>query len=105
MHGFEVKKLRGRSNLFNQVSPEHPFFFPTSDLHSHRLRGHDGEVLGRGEVRQPEGVPEHDVLLVQGCRGRGGDPGGQALRGRAGGLRDVAAGGVELGVVVWWKEC
>jgi hypothetical protein len=51
-------------------------------------------------MRQPESVPQHDVFVVEVCGGVGGDPGWEALGGFAGGLRDVAAGGVELGVVV-----
>ena len=72
-----------------------------NNLHSHRLRRHDGEVLGRWEVRQSEGVPQHDVLIVEVCVWVRGDPGGDALGGLAGGLGDVAAGGVELAVFVW----
>jgi hypothetical protein len=51
-------------------------------------------------MRQPESVPQHDVFVVEVGGGVGGDPGWEALGGFAGGLRDVAAGGVELGVVV-----
>jgi hypothetical protein len=54
-------------------------------------------------MRQPESVPQHDVFVVEVCGGVGGDPGWEALGGFAGGLRDVAAGGVELGVVVLGK--
>lgn len=50
---------------------------------------------------QAEGVPEHDVFIVEVCGWVGGDPGWDALRGLAGGLGHVAAGGVELGIVVW----
>lgn len=51
-------------------------------------------------MRQSKGVPQHDVLVVKACVGVRGDPGGDALRGFAGGLGDVAAGGVELAVFV-----
>ena len=71
------------------------------DIHCHRLRRHDGEVLGRREMRQSEGVPQHDVFVVEVCVWVRGDPGGDALGGLAGGLGDVAAGGVELAVFVW----
>lgn len=73
---------------------------------AHRLGGHDGEVLGAGEVGEAERVPEDDVGVLQ-VRGRvGRDPGWDALGGVAGGLRHVAACWVELGVVVYetWLE-
>jgi hypothetical protein len=70
-------------------------------LHCHRLRRHYGEVFGRREMRQPEGVPQHDVCVVEVCGRVGCDPGWEALGGLAGGLGDVTAGGMELGVVVW----
>ena len=69
-------------------------------LHSHWFRWHHREVLGRGEVREAESVPQHDVFVVEIGGGVGGDPGWEALGGFAGGLWDVAACGVELGVVV-----
>ena len=75
------------------------------NLHCHRFRRHDGEVLGRWEVRQPEGVPQHDVLVVEVCVWVRGDPGGDALGGLAGGLGDVATGGVKLAVFVWRAVC
>jgi hypothetical protein len=75
------------------------------NLHSHRLRRHNREVLRRREVRQSKGVPQHDVLVVEVCVGVRGDPGGDALGGLAGGLGDVAAGGVELAVFVWEGGC
>jgi hypothetical protein len=78
-----------------------PLLLRPINLHSHWLRWHDREILGRGEMRQSKSVPQHDVFVVE-IRGRvGGYPGWEALRGFAGGLRDMAAGGVELGVVVW----
>jgi hypothetical protein len=52
-------------------------------------------------MRQSECVPQYDVFVVKVRVGVGGDPGWEALGGFAGGLGDVAAGGVELGVVVW----
>ena len=64
------------------------------------LAWHHREVLGRGEVREAESVPQHDVFVVEIGGGVGGDPGWEALGGFAGGLWDVAACGVELGVVV-----
>ena len=51
-----------------------------------------------------EGVPEHDVGVNDVGGGVGCDPSGDALRGLAASLRDVAAGGVDLGVVVWERE-
>jgi len=48
-------------------------------------------------------VPQHDVLVVEVCVWVCGDPGGDALGGLAGGLGDVAAGGVELVVFVWME--
>ena len=52
-------------------------------------------------MRDAEGVPEDDVGVNEVGGGVGFDPGGDALGGGAGGLRDVAARGVELCVVVW----
>lgn len=71
------------------------------NVHCHRLGRHDREVLGRWEMCQSEGVPQHDILVVEVCVWVRGDPGGDALGGLAGGLGDVAAGGVELAVFVW----
>ena len=51
-------------------------------------------------MREAESVPQHDVFVVEIGGGVGGDPGWEALGGFAGGLWDVAACGVELGVVV-----
>lgn len=106
MQGFCVKKLRGLNNLshhqYSQTanSPTECSQRGWIYSHSHRLRRHDGKVLGRREVRQTEGVPEHDVGVVDAGVWRGGDPRRQALRGLAGGLGHVAAGGVELVVRV-----
>jgi hypothetical protein len=55
-------------------------------------------------MRQSESVPQHDVFVVEAGGRVGGDPGWKALGGFAGGLWDVAAGGVELGVVVWKRS-
>lgn len=79
---------------------------PRPQQHRHRLRRHDGEVLWRGKVRQPKRVPEHDVRVVDGGGGVRGDPGGEVCVcgvGGAGGLRDVTAGRMDLGVGVWWR--
>lgn len=73
---------------------------PRPQQERHGFGGHDGEILGGGEMRDAEGVPEDDVSVVDGVGGRGGDPGGEALRGGAARLRDVAAGGVDFGVGV-----
>lgn len=73
---------------------------PGPQQQRHRLGRHDGEVLRRGEVHDAEGVPQDDVRVVDGLGRVGLDPGGQALRGVAGGLRDVAAGRVDLVVGV-----
>jgi hypothetical protein len=75
------------------------------NLHSHRLRRHNREVLRRREVRQSKGVPQHDVLVVEVCVGVRGDPGGDALGGLAGGLGDgwswpSSSGRVDV-LVVW----
>lgn len=48
----------------------------------HGLDGHDGEVLGRGDVCHAKGVPEHDVGVFRlGCAV--GDPFGETLGGLA----------------------
>lgn len=106
MQGFCVKKFLGLNNL-SRTRISKPHTAPTKCSrrgwiysHSHRLSRHDGEVLGRREVRQPEGVPEHDVGVGDAGVWRGGDPRRQALRGLAGGLGHVAAGRVELVVRV-----
>jgi hypothetical protein len=52
-------------------------------------------------MRDAKGVPEHDIGVVEVFVRVGGDPGRDALRGFAGGLGDVTAGWVKLGVVVW----
>ena len=48
-----------------------------------------------------EGMPEHDICVFDICVGVLGDPFGEAERGGAGGLGDVAAGGMELVVLVY----
>ena len=45
-------------------------------------------------------MPQHHVFVVEVCGRVGCYPGGDALGGFAGGLGHVAAGRVELGVVV-----
>lgn len=72
----------------------------------HRLDGHDGVVLGGGEVGDAKGVPEHDVGVGDVFGGVGVDPLGEAHGGFAGGLGHVAAGGVDLvvGVCVGWCQ-
>jgi hypothetical protein len=52
-------------------------------------------------VGDAKGVPEHDVGIVDGFVLRVEDPGGEAMGGGSGGLRDVAAGGVDLFVGVY----
>lgn len=47
-----------------------------------------------------ESMPEDDVSVGNGSGGVGSDPGGKASGGLAGSLRDMAAGRVDLGVVV-----
>lgn len=64
-----------------------------------RLDGHDGEILGRRDMRDAKGMPEHDVLVVDRL-GAVADPlretdGGVACR-----LGDVAARGPELVISV-----
>ena len=66
---------------------------------------HYGIILGRGKMRQAERVPEHDVGVVERFVWAGGDPGWDALRRLARGLRHVAAGGMDLVVVVWSRRC
>lgn len=68
----------------------------------HRLSRHDRVVFRRGEVRETESVPQHDVCVINGtARTSGFDPGGQTFRGFAGGLGHVAASWVDLVVVIW----
>lgn len=50
---------------------------------------------------QTKSVPEHHVFVFEIRVGVLGDPRGDALGRFAGCLRDVAAGGVDLGVGVW----
>ena len=50
---------------------------------AHRLGGHDGEILGTGEVGQTKSVPEDDVGVFQVRGGVGCDPGWDALGGVA----------------------
>lgn len=73
---------------------------PRPQQQRHRLRGHDGEILRAGEVRDAERVPEHDVRVGNVLRRVLGDPGGDALGGLAGRLGHVASRGVELRVGV-----
>lgn len=70
----------------------------------HGLGGHDGEVLGRGDVRHAEGVPEHDVRVLDRL-GPVADPLGQAAGGLARGLGHVPARGPELVVMVCGVVC
>lgn len=63
------------------------------------LDGHDGEVLGRGNVRHAERVPQHDVRIGDGLAAVA-DPLRESAGGLTRGLRDVAAGGPELVVLV-----
>lgn len=72
---------------------------PRPQEQRHGLCGHDGEVFWGWEVRDAEGVPEHDVGVVDGGVFVG-DPLGDAAGGLAGGLWDVPAGRVDLLVVV-----
>lgn len=51
-------------------------------------------------MRDAEGVPEDYVGVFDRGVGRGGDPGGEALRGGPGGLGDVSASRVDFGVGV-----
>jgi len=51
-------------------------------------------------VSYAESVPEDDIGVGNGSGGVGSNPGGKASGGLAGGLRDMAAGRVDLGVVV-----
>jgi hypothetical protein len=68
----------------------------------HRLSGHDGIVLGRGEVSKAECMPEDNVCVVNGAVGACRfNPRGQTLRRFAGSLRNVAARGVNFVVGVW----
>lgn len=73
---------------------------PRSEQQTHRLGRHDGKVLRSWEVSEAECVPQHDIGVFEVGGWVRRDPGGYALRGLARGLRDVAAGGVDLGVVV-----
>ena len=73
---------------------------PRSEEHRHGLRRHDRIVLGRGEMRDAERMPEDDVRVLNVFVGVLGDPFGQALGGLAGRLGHVAARGVELVVLV-----
>ena len=57
--------------------------------------GMTGKSSGDGKCVSP------NVRIVEVCVWVRGDPGGDALGGLAGGLGDVAAGGVELAVFVW----
>lgn len=52
-------------------------------------------------MRYPEGVPEHDVGVLDAGRAESVDPGGETGGGDPGGLRDVPACGVELVVFVY----
>lgn len=69
---------------------------PGPQQQGHGLRGHDGVILRAGEMGDAKGVPEDDVGVGDVGAGVGGDPFGKAARGVAGGLRDVAPGGVDL---------
>lgn len=51
-------------------------------------------------MRQTECVPEHNIFVVERDVRVGGNPGGNSLGWCSGGLRDVAACGVDLVVVV-----
>lgn len=51
-------------------------------------------------MHQAESMPEHDILVIDAAFRIGLYPCGKALRRLAGTLGDVAAGGVDLGVVV-----
>lgn len=70
------------------------------DVHSHRLSRHDRVILRRREMRDAKGVPEDHVRVVELALRIGCDPGWDALRWLARGLRDVAAGWVDLVVGV-----
>lgn len=51
-------------------------------------------------MRDAEGVPEYNVGVLDTLVGGGFNPFGETPRGFAGGLRHVAAGGVELVVAI-----
>lgn len=78
---------------------------PETEKNGIKERGNNSrEVLGRGEVRQAECMPQHDVGVVDGRRRVRGDPRGQVRVERvrhARCLRNVAAGGMDLRVGVW----
>lgn len=73
---------------------------PRSQQHRHGLGGHDRVVLGGGEVRQAECVPEHDVFVLNVLSWVGIDPQRETLRWLAGRLGHVATGWVDLVVGV-----
>jgi hypothetical protein len=51
-------------------------------------------------MRNAKGVPENDILVDDVLGRIGSDPGGEALFDLAGGLRNVPASRMDLGVVV-----
>ena len=55
-------------------------------------------------MRDAKCVPEDNIRVVNVLIGVLGDPVGETLRGLAGRLRDMAAGGVELVVLVWFQR-
>lgn len=74
---------------------------PRPQQQGHGLGRHDGKVLRGGEMDDAKGVPEHDVSVDDALVRVGGNPLWEARRGVAGGLRHMAAGRVDLGVVVY----
>lgn len=68
---------------------------PRPQQQRHGLDGHDGKVLGRRDVRHAEGVPQHNVRVLDGLAAVA-DPLRQTRGWIAGCLGHVAAGGPEL---------
>ena len=70
----------------------------------HRLRRHDRIVLRRWEMDDAKGMPEHDICICDGFGRIRSDPCGEAVRWFTGSLRDMATGGVNLVVRVYFPK-
>ena len=74
---------------------------PWTEQQSHWFRRHHRVILRRWEMRDTECMPEHDVGVLNAFVSVLLDPFGETLGRISRGLGNVAAGGIELIVLIW----
>lgn len=73
---------------------------PRSEQQCHWLGRHDWKVFWRREMRNAKCVPQHDICILNIFMTMFRNPFGKTLRRFARRLRDMAAGGMDLIVLV-----